>query len=113
MFSRDFGVFRVRLQRDQSTFGRQRPREQDRAVTAESADLQDIARPLNSGQQLEQFALVRRDFDRRQPGRAASLQRRVESRVGRREQIVDVVVNGGPSFPRHGSSFQRCRASSP
>ena len=61
---------------------RQRPRQPDRAVAAERADLQDPPGALQPGQQVQQLALVRRDtWIAGSP--AASLARSAASSAGR------------------------------
>ena len=65
-----------------------------------------MARALEPRQQVQQLALVRRHVDRRQAGRGAGRERRLQRRVGRHEQVGDVAVDRGPPLLSHGFSLR-------
>src|SRR6187551_465955 len=54
---RHLGVARIGLERDQATTGRQRPRQPDRAVASQGAELEDRLRADRLGQEMEELAL--------------------------------------------------------
>ncbi len=94
-------MLRIEFERDETAAGRQRPAQPDRAVAGERADLEDAARALDAGEQVQELALRRGHTDRGQAGRPARLLRGIEHGVRGQEQIRDVVVDGGPGLGRH------------
>src|SRR5262249_14857956 len=100
----DVGVLRLGLERDQAAPGRQGPGEPDRAVAPERADFQNVPRPLEAGQEVQQLALVWRHVDRWQAGRGAVAERRVQRGIGGYERAGDVAIDRGPLLLRHESS---------
>jgi len=96
----------VNFQRHQPGTGGQRPGQPDRAVAAKRPDLQNEARVLHSRQQMQQFALGRRDGDGRHAGGGAFTQRTVQGRIGRQQQSSDVTVHRRPLVLIH-SRFSR------
>src|SRR5262249_61256009 len=79
----------------------QRAGEPDRAVAAERADLEDPARSLDEGEQVEELALRGRNRNRRQAGAGARAQGGIERGIGGHEGIDDVLIDSGPGVRRH------------
>ena len=98
-------MFGVRFQSDYAAASGKRSREPNRAVTAERANLQDLAGLAGSCQKMKEHSLGRGDLNRRQTcsggGQEGSLQRGIR----RMQQIGDVLINGRPNFLSHGFPY--------
>ena len=92
----DSGVFGVELEGDELAAGRERAGEADGAVAAEGSDLEDAAGGLGFGEELEELALVGGDVDGGKAGGGVGGEGGFEDGVGRKEGVVEVVVDGGP-----------------
>jgi hypothetical protein len=97
----DFGMFRFVFQRYQPSVCRQGTRQPDGAVAAERAELENAFRPLHPREEMEEFALRRRDLDFRQSTGHTGGQSFLEHGIMRHEQIAEVIVDGGPGFFVH------------
>ena len=80
---------------------RKSPAQPDRAVATQRPELEDRPRPERPRQHLQELALRRGDLDRRQPGRLARPQRRVQRLIGRRQQPADVLIDLPPALLAH------------
>jgi hypothetical protein len=91
---RDFGVVRVRLDRDHPPVRGNRPRQPDRAVAGQRAQLEHGPCADRPCEQVQQLPLERRDFVRRQP----RVERGRERGVGRREPLGQIALDCRPAF---------------
>ena len=91
--ARHLRVLGLRLQRDQPPAGGQGPRHQDRAVTAEGAELEDPLRAEESRQKLEQLSLGRGHLDGGQAGGLRCGHSLGERRVLAEERRLDELVD--------------------
>src|SRR6185437_2012432 len=73
-------------------------REPNCAVATQRANFQNIPRALHARQHPKQFAFVGCDADRRESRRVDRLRRRVQNRIGRCQQLIEVAFNAIP-FP--------------
>src|SRR5207247_8822814 len=74
-----------------------------RAVATQGADFENRPSLLDLCDEEEQLPLRRGDLNRWKTGGRARVERGLERRVARQEQIRDVPVDRGPSVERHGS----------
>ena len=108
MFARGhLGVVAVELERHQPPAGRERAGEQDRAVAAERAELEDRARAVDASEQLQEPALRRGHGDRRQAGVRARLQRRLEHGVAVQQRLPHELVDLVPDAPSSSVRLRR------
>ena len=97
----DLGVAGLELEAQEPPARGKGAPEPDRAVTAEGADLEDLAGARHLCQQLQEPALDGGHVDRRQPGRPAVRERLLEGGIGRQQQPGEVLVNGCPLLDSH------------
>ena len=117
----DLGVVGIELQRDQAPAGRQRPRQPDRAVAAERAELEDRSRHRGCAPAgAAACPAPARPRSAAGPPRR-SQQRRLEHRVVAHERVRDVLVDLVPALlahrapprPRGGSSARAAPPAQP
>jgi len=94
----DLRVQRIKLEGHDAAVGGQPPRQPDRAVAAERADLQHSPRVGHAYQQLEHPTLRRRDLDRRQASFNARRHGASKRAVLRYQLALDPVVYCVPPF---------------
>lgn len=91
------GMAGIRLQGDHRALPRQGPRQPDRAVTSERADFEYRLRPGKPRDQMQQFALQRRNVESRQSGVRIRSQRGVEYRIDADKQIGKITIDRVPA----------------
>ncbi len=92
---------RVDLEGKEVPAERERAREPYRAIASEGPDLEDATRPHRSGEHVEEPSLGRGDLDRRETGRGAVRERRLERGVPGDEVLLEVPVDVVPERRGH------------
>src|SRR5262249_47025908 len=98
------------LERDDAAAGREGPREPDRAVPAERAELEDPPRAADPSEEVEELPLGRRDVDRRQARGRVRLERGGERVVRRGDRVGEVTVDLRPALVGHAPEATRARS---